>query len=167
MEETFIHPNAHVHPQAEIGEGCKVWANANILKTAKIGKCCTIGAGAEVSGTIGNYCKVESGAKVFLGVTAGHWVFFGPGALTTNDIRPNAYTLDWSERFRETVIGNCASIGAGAVIVCGVVIGEYAEIGAGAVVTRNIEAGWLAVGVPARHVRKLCTVVDGEVGVQP
>ena len=46
-----------------------------------------------------------------------------------------------------------ASIGSGAVILCGVTIGEGAVIGAGAVVTRDVEPNAVVAGVPARLVR--------------
>lgn len=41
-------------------------------------------------------------------------------------------------------------IGAGALLLPGVTVGERAVIGAGAVVTRDVPAGMIAVGVPAR-----------------
>ena len=42
-----------------------------------------------------------------------------------------------------------ASIGSGAVILCGLTIGEDARIGAGAVVVGDVAPGTLVVGVPA------------------
>lgn len=46
-----------------------------------------------------------------------------------------------------------AYIGAGALILPGVEIGTCAVVGAGAVVTRDIAAGTIVVGVPARFLR--------------
>jgi acetyltransferase-like isoleucine patch superfamily enzyme len=43
-----------------------------------------------------------------------------------------------------------ASIGSGAVILCGVTIGENALIGAGAVVTKDVPDNAVVAGVPAR-----------------
>jgi acetyltransferase-like isoleucine patch superfamily enzyme len=48
-----------------------------------------------------------------------------------------------------------ASIGSGAVILCGVTIGEHALVGAGAVVTRNVAPREVVAGVPARLLRSL------------
>lgn len=48
------------------------------------------------------------------------------------------------------VIGNRVDIGAGAKILGGITIGDDAVIGANAVVIRDVPAGALAVGVPAR-----------------
>ena len=48
-----------------------------------------------------------------------------------------------------------AWIGAGASILPGVTIGEYAIVGAGAIVTKDVGDYEVAVGVPAKVVKKL------------
>jgi UDP-2-acetamido-3-amino-2,3-dideoxy-glucuronate N-acetyltransferase len=60
------------------------------------------------------------------------------------------------ENHIKTHIGNGASIGANATIVCGHNIGNYAMIGAGAVVTTNVKDYALMLGVPARFVGWAC-----------
>jgi maltose O-acetyltransferase len=52
-------------------------------------------------------------------------------------------------------IGNGVWIGGGAIVLPGVTIGDGCVVGAGAVVTRDLPAGSLAVGNPARIVRSL------------
>jgi acetyltransferase-like isoleucine patch superfamily enzyme len=54
-----------------------------------------------------------------------------------------------------------ASIGSGAVILCGLTIGKGAMVGAGAVVTRDVPDHGLVCGVPARLVRKKRTMETG------
>lgn len=53
------------------------------------------------------------------------------------------------------IIGNCVWIGAHATICPGVTIGDNSIIGAGAVVTRDVPANSIAVGNPARVIRKI------------
>lgn len=48
-----------------------------------------------------------------------------------------------------------ASIGAGSTVLCGVTIGENAMIGIGSVVTKDVPAGEVWVGNPARFLRKV------------
>jgi UDP-2-acetamido-3-amino-2,3-dideoxy-glucuronate N-acetyltransferase len=52
-----------------------------------------------------------------------------------------------------TVVRHGASIGSGAVIMCGIEIGARAMIGAGAVVTRDVPPGAVVAGNPARVLR--------------
>lgn len=52
------------------------------------------------------------------------------------------------------VVGNNVMIGAGAVIIGPVVIGDNAQIGAGAVVTKDIPENSVAIGVPAKVIKK-------------
>jgi acetyltransferase-like isoleucine patch superfamily enzyme len=49
-----------------------------------------------------------------------------------------------------TLVKKGASIGTGAVIICGITIGENALVGAGAVVTKDVPDGATVAGVPAR-----------------
>lgn len=58
-------------------------------------------------------------------------------------------------RAQGIVIEDGAWLGAGAIVTDGVRIGRNAVIGAGAVVTRDIPAGTVALGVPARVVRAI------------
>ena len=51
------------------------------------------------------------------------------------------------------IIGNEAWIGTAAIILCGVTIGEGAVVAAGAVVTRDVPAGAIVAGNPARLVK--------------
>ena len=55
----------------------------------------------------------------------------------------------------ETVIGNNVFIGVNAVVLPGVHIGDFSIIGAGAVVTKDIPAGSVAAGNPAKLISSI------------
>lgn len=59
------------------------------------------------------------------------------------------------EQCRDIMIGNGCWIGMGTTLLAGVTIGPGTVIGAGALVNRDIPADSLAVGVPARVIKKL------------
>ena len=100
-------------------------------------------------------CKISSHAFVCEGVTIEDEVFVGHGVMFINDRHPRATTAgqlqteaDW--KVIPTRVRRGASIGTGAVIMCGVTIGERAIIGAGAVVTKDVPEYAIVAGVPAK-----------------
>ena len=137
----------------DIGEGTVVRDFVN-LYGCKIGRDCKIAAFVEIQRdvVIGNRCKIEAYAFIPSGVTIEDDVFVGPHATFTNDLYPRA-TGEWS--ITPTKVKRGASIGANATVVCGVTIGERAMVGAGAVVTKDVPAGALVVGNPAKVIKRL------------
>lgn len=119
---------------------------------SRIGTFVEIQAGAE----IGARCKISSHSFICEGVTIEDEVFVGHGVMFTNDKYPKATTADgrpqrasdWT--LQRTRVGRGASIGSNATILCGVTIGAGASVGAGAVVTKDVPAGAIVAGVPAR-----------------
>jgi len=136
-----------------VGEGTVVRDYVN-LYGCKIGRDCKIAAYVEIQRgvTIWDRCKVEAFAFIPSGVTVEDEVFIGPHAVFTNDLHPKAVG-EWE--VVPTLVKKGASIGAGAVIVCGVTIGEGATVGAGAVVTKDVPPGVLVVGNPAKIVKRI------------
>lgn len=64
---------------------------------------------------------------------------------------------DWNEQgltLRPITIGDECLIGANSVVVAGVTIGDRVQVGAGSVVTKDLPSGCLAVGNPARIIKK-------------
>ncbi len=85
-------------------------------------------------------------------VTIGEGTLIGPAVqiLTADHPRDPAIRKAGAEFGRPVKIGCNVWIGGGAIILPGVTIGDDAVIGAGSVVTRDIPAGSIAVGNPAR-----------------
>lgn len=125
---------------------------------------CEIGAGTRVgafveiqkNAVVGARCKISSHTFVCEGVHIEDEVFVGHGVVFINDRHPRAVApggqlqteADWS--VVATLVKRGASIGSGAVILCGVTVGEGALVGAGAVVTGDVPPGAVVAGVPAR-----------------
>ncbi len=153
---SYIHPTAEVSPDARIGEGTKIWNQAQVREKASIGKNCILSKNVYIDTcvVIGDGVKIQNNVNVYHGVTIEDDVFLGPSMTFTNDMYPRAFNQNWE--ITETLVKKGASIGAGAVIRCGIMIGEYAMVGAGAVVTKDVPPHTLVLGNPAKDAGKVC-----------
>jgi len=160
-ERAFFHPKSLVDTD-KIGAGTRVWAFAHIMAGAEVGSHCNIGGHAfiEAGARIGDNVTVKNGVSVWAGVTVEDDAFVGPHCVFTNDLNPRAYIRKGPESVVQTHVRQGASIGAGAVIVCGHEIGRYALVGAGAVVTRDVPDFALVTGNPARQVGWMCLCAE-------
>jgi len=141
-----------------LGQGVRIFQPDLVnLYGCTVGDETKIGAFVEIqkNAMIGKRCKISSHTFICEGVTIEDEVFVGHGVMFINDRHPKAVSggklqteADWG--VVPTVVKRGASIGSGAVILCGVTIGEHAMIGAGAVVTKDVPAGAVVAGVPAR-----------------
>lgn len=130
----------------EIDDGTKIGTFVEIQKNARIGK----------------NCKISSHTFICEGVIIEDSVFIGHNVTFINDKYPRAIgtagelqtEADW--KCIPTLVKRGASIGSGAVILCGVTIGMGSIVGAGAVVTEDVPDRAVAFGVPAR-IRKNCS----------
>jgi acetyltransferase-like isoleucine patch superfamily enzyme len=122
-----------------------------------IGDDTKIGAFVEIqkNAVVGRRCKISSHTFICEGVTVEDEVFVGHGVIFINDRHPRAVVAghlqtddDW--QVVPTRVRTGASIGSGAVILCGVTIGSHAMVGAGAVVTHDVPDEAVVAGVPAR-----------------
>jgi UDP-2-acetamido-3-amino-2,3-dideoxy-glucuronate N-acetyltransferase len=146
----FIHKNAIVEPEAQIGARSRVWAFAHILPGAVIGEDCNICDHVFIENDviIGDRVTIKCGVQIWDGVTIEDDVFIGPNATFTNDPFPRS--KQYPQNFAHTLIRKGASIGANATLLPGIVVGARSMVGAGAVVTRDIPPNAIVVGNPAR-----------------
>lgn len=136
----------------KIGNNTKVWhPEKSIILEANIGSDCVIHAPVWIGNiAIGDRTKVQAFSFIPDGVTIGKDCFVGPNVVFTNDKYPPSQGKNWSE----TIVEDGCVIGAGAVILPGVVLGRDSRIGAGSVVTRSVPEGVTVVGNPARPLTK-------------
>lgn len=150
---------ANVGKGVTIGKGVIIEADSTIGNNVTIGDYCKIHHNVHIDNgvTIGKYCKIQNNNSIYEGVTLEDGVFVGTNVSFTNDMYPRAIRRsdglqvqkdDWE--LKTTRVCNGASIGAGAVIRCGITIGEWAMIGCGAVVLHDVPARATIVGNPAR-----------------
>jgi acetyltransferase-like isoleucine patch superfamily enzyme len=138
-----------------VPESTNIWQFCVVLPHAQIGENCNICSHCFIENdvVIGNNVTIKCGVQVWDGITLEDDVMVGSNVTFTNDMYPKSKNEDW--KLLRTKVCKGASIGAGAVILPGLTIGEGAMIGAGSVVTKDVPAGELWIGNPARFSRKI------------
>lgn len=151
-----------VAPDVKLGRDVKIYAFVN-LYGCEIGDESKIGTFVEIQKgvRIGRRVKISSHSFVCEGVTIEDEVFVGHGVMFINDLYPRSTTesgalqteADWT--LAKTLVQRRASIGSNVTVLGGVTIGEEAIVGAGSVVTHDVPPRTVAVGNPARVVRRI------------
>jgi len=149
-----------VSSDVKLGKGVKISHTELVnLYGCSVGDNTKIGAFVEIqkNAVVGARCKISSHTFICEGVKIEDEVFIGHGVIFINDRYPRATNegylqteADWE--VIPILVRRGASIGSGAVIMCGVTIGEKAIVGAGAVVTQDVPNYAIMAGNPARMV---------------
>jgi acetyltransferase-like isoleucine patch superfamily enzyme len=124
--------NVIIREENCIGENVSIWSNAVI----------------DYGCRIGDGVKIHCNCYVAQFTTLGEDVFFAPGVCVANDLYPG--DPGSARLMRGPVVSSKAQIGANVTILPYVRIGAGALVGAGSVVTRDLPAGCVAYGNPAR-----------------
>ena len=133
-----------------IGEGTRIWGVTRVLRGARIGANCNLNDFVFVENdvVIGDNVTVKCGVQLWDGTRLEDNVFIGPNVTFTNDKYPVSGNRDYM--MKGITIRKGASIGGGAVLLPGIEIGAGAMVGAGAVITKDVPAGMVVMGNPAR-----------------
>lgn len=156
-KDYFVHESSYVDEPCSIGKGTKIWHFSHVMKDSVIGENCNIGQNVVISPgvVLGKGVRIQNNVSVYTGVVCEDDVFLGPSCVFTNVINPRSF-IERKEEFRQTLVGQGATIGANATVICGHSIGRYAMVGAGSVVTKDVADFALVVGNPARVKGYVC-----------
>jgi acetyltransferase-like isoleucine patch superfamily enzyme len=149
-----------IAPDVKLGRNVRIYDFTN-LYGCELGDDVKVGTFVEIQkgAKIGHRCKISSHTFICEGVTLEDEVFIGHNVTFINDRRPRATNAagalqtgaDWA--CIPTLVKRGASIGSGAVLLCGITVGENAIIGAGSVVTKDVPPGAVVAGNPARRLK--------------
>ncbi|MEW5720843.1 MAG: DapH/DapD/GlmU-related protein, partial [Chloroflexota bacterium] len=177
--DTVIEPNTHLRGKTRVGANCRIGPNA-IIRDSQIGDECAIVASDITESVvaervrIGPFARLRAGTRIarevyignfgevknsYVGEKShiGHFSYIGDAELGKHvNIGAGTITCNYDGRQKNrTIIGDDVFIGSDTLLIAPVTIGARARTGAGAVVNKNVPPDSLAVGVPARVIRKL------------
>src|SRR5258706_8834746 len=177
--ETVVWPNTYLHGTTSIGTGCTIGPNS-IIRDTQIANHCKVlssvveGAFLEEDVEVGPFARLRKGAhlgrgvhmgsfgevkesRLGPGVQMGHFSYIGNTTIgAETNIGAGTITCNYDgEKKNATEIGANAFIGSDTLLVAPVKVGDRARTGAGSIVTKDVPADTLAVGAPARAIKKL------------
>lgn len=177
--ESIVWPNTYLHGKTSIGAGCVLGPNSIIRDTQMAEHCQVLssvveGAILEQDVEVGPFARLRKGARLGRGVhmgnfgevkestlgpgvKMGHFSYIGNATVGAGtNIGAGTITCNFDgEKKNDTRIGENAFIGSDTLLVAPVSVGDGARTGAGSIVTKDVPPDTLAVGAPARAIKKL------------
>lgn len=146
---------------SEIGDDCRVTASflerAVMEDGSNIGPMSHLRPGARLGPGVhvGNFGEINR-STLGAGTKMGHFSYVGDATVGENvNIGAGAITANYDGKHKHpTAIGDGAFIGSDTILRAPITVGTESRTGAGSVVTKNVPDGMLAVGVPARNIRR-------------
>ena len=146
-----VGPHVVLFYDVEIGDGTLLGDGASIREQGRVGSGCIISRYVTLNYDVhvGDRSKVMDNTHLTGRMRIGKSVFISTGVSTTNDnaMGRGGYV---EEEIRGPIVEDEAMIGAGVILLPGTRVGRGAVVGAGAVVTRDVPAGSVVMGIPAR-----------------
>ena len=141
----------------QVGERAQVWASIASRRSSRTrrssGRSATCAPGSVIGrgAQVGNYAELKN-SRLGAGSKQHHMSYLGDAVLGEGvNVGAGTITANYDgTRKHPTTVGDGAFLGVDTMLIAPIDIGEGARTGAGAVVTRDVPAGKLAVGVPAR-----------------
>jgi acetyltransferase-like isoleucine patch superfamily enzyme len=140
-----LYRGASIDAKVLMADLCTVRENVSIGRGTIVGRGVTV----ENVCTIGRYCKLESECYITAYSTLEDRVFVAPGVVTSNDNFVGR-TAERFKHFKGITVRRGGRVGAGSVLLPGVVVGEDALVAAGSVVTRDVPPRTVVMGRPAK-----------------
>ena len=176
--DTVIYQNVSIEGRTVIGENCVVRPGVRIVDStigdgveikdnsfitdSTVGNGCSVGPMAHLRGhaemiegsKVGNFVELKK-TKLGRGSKASHLTYLGDATIgEKTNIGAGTITCNYDGKNKHsTVIGDGVKIGSDTMLVAPVTVGDGAATGAGSVVTKDVEAGRLVVGAPARAIK--------------
>jgi len=140
-----------------VGRDCYVWASvlesSEVEDEVRIGPFSHLRPGASIGRKVrlGNFAEVKA-SRLDAGVQQHHFSYIGDAELgERTNVGAGTITCNYDGvKKHKTKIGKGVFLGSDTMLVAPVELGDGARTGAGAVVTKDVPAGMLALGVPAR-----------------
>jgi bifunctional UDP-N-acetylglucosamine pyrophosphorylase/glucosamine-1-phosphate N-acetyltransferase len=178
--DTVILPNTYLEGRTTVGDGCRL-GPSTIIRGSILGSDCRVEASVVESATLedevsvgpfshlrqgaylcrgvhmGNFGEVKN-SRLGAGVKMGHFSYIGDANLGDRvNVGAGTITCNFGRNGvkNHTEVGADVFIGSDSMLVAPLHIGRGAATGAGSVVTKDVPEDALAVGVPARVIRKL------------
>jgi len=152
---SIIRAGTYIYAGNQIGKNFQTGNKANIRELNQIGDDVSIGTHSVIEHhiTIGSNVRIHS--QVFVPeysiLEDDCWI--GPNVVLTNARYPKHVSV--KEELKGPLVENNAKIGANSTVLPGVIIGKNSLIGAGCVVTKHVAPDTIAVGNPAKALRKI------------
>jgi bifunctional UDP-N-acetylglucosamine pyrophosphorylase/glucosamine-1-phosphate N-acetyltransferase len=140
-----------------VGRDCFIWASflesSEVEDEVRIGPMSHLRAGSSIGPKVrlGNFAEVKA-IRLDAGVQQHHFSYIGDAELgERTNVGAGTITCNYDGVHKhKTRIGKRVFLGSDTMLVAPIELGDEARTGAGSVVTRDVPAGMLAVGVPAR-----------------